>query len=73
MLVGLSGYLAGYDGSFGFESGKEYPEDLNYTFMRIFNAAWGAFLVPLAYMTARQFHFSQRASLLTSTMVLLGT
>ncbi|ORZ02397.1 Dolichyl-phosphate-mannose-protein mannosyltransferase-domain-containing protein [Syncephalastrum racemosum] len=73
MLVGLSGYLAGYDGSFSFESGKEYPENLDYTFMRVFNATWGALLVPLAYMTARQFHFSQRASLLTSTMVLLDT
>ena len=72
MLVGLSGWLAGYNGSFAFESGHKYPEDLSYTAMRIFNAFWGSLLVPLAYLTARQFKMSQRASILAATMVLLG-
>lgn len=72
MLVGLSGWLAGYDGSFGFESGHAYPDNLNYTVMRAFNAVWGAMLVPLAYLTARQLHMSYRASILAATMVLLG-
>ncbi|KAG2217376.1 hypothetical protein INT45_007386 [Circinella minor] len=71
MLVGLSGWLAGYNGSFAFESGHQYPEDVNYTAMRIFNAFWGSLLVPLAYLTARQFKMSQRASILAATMVLL--
>ncbi|KAI9322252.1 Dolichyl-phosphate-mannose-protein mannosyltransferase-domain-containing protein [Dichotomocladium elegans] len=73
ILVGLSGWLAGYDGSFGFESGHTYPENLNYTAMRVFNAFWGALLVPLAYLTARQFQMSYKASILAAMMVLFDT
>lgn len=72
ILVGLSGWLAGYDGSFSFESGAVYPEHVNYTVMRIFNAFFGAMMVPISYLTAVQFNMSLKASLLTSTMVLLG-
>ncbi|KAG0866052.1 hypothetical protein G6F16_009760 [Rhizopus arrhizus] len=71
ILVGLSGWLAGYDGSFSFESGAVYPEHVNYTVMRIFNAFFGAMMVPISYLTAVQFNMSLKASLLTSTMVLL--
>ncbi len=52
ILVGLSGWLAGYDGSFSFESGAVYPEHVNYTVMRIFNAFFGAMMVPISYLTA---------------------
>lgn len=72
MLVGLSGLLAGYKGDFGFESGHTYPENVNYAGMRIFNAFWGALLVPLAYLTARELKMSYKASILAATMVLLG-
>ncbi|KAG1238517.1 hypothetical protein G6F68_018757 [Rhizopus microsporus] len=50
MLVGLSGYLANYTGSFSFESGSTYPDEVDVYTMRIFGAAWGAMLVPLAYV-----------------------
>ncbi|KAF8544482.1 protein O-mannosyl-transferase 2 [Trichophaea hybrida] len=70
MLVGLSGYLAGYNGSFEFKSGEEYPPELNYTFMRIFNAAFGALCIPLAYYTAKELKFSRRAVWLVTLMVL---
>ncbi|KAG7661772.1 PMT6 [[Candida] subhashii] len=52
LLVGLSGYLAGYDGKFDFNSGKDYPEDMNYVLMRIFNCVFGILCTPLAYKTS---------------------
>lgn len=70
MLVGLSGYLAGYNGSFEFKSGETYPEDVNYTFMRVFNAAFGVVCVPLAYYTARELNFRRATVWLISLMVL---
>jgi dolichyl-phosphate-mannose-protein mannosyltransferase len=70
MLVGLSGYLAGYNGSFEFKSGERYPEDLNYTFMRAFNAFFGAVTIPLAYYTARELNFKRPAVWFVTLMVL---
>ena len=70
MLVGLSGYLAGYNGSFEFKSGEKYPEGLDYTFMRAFNAAFGALCIPLAYYTARELNFKRPAVWFVTLMVL---
>lgn len=72
ILVGLSGWLGGYNGSFGFESGATYPEGVNFAVMRIFNAFFGAMMVPIAYLTAVQLKMSLKASILAATMVLLG-
>ena len=70
MLVGLSGYLAGYNGSFEFKSGETYPEDLNYTVMRAFNAFFGIMCIPLAYYTARELNFKRPAVWFVTLMVL---
>jgi len=70
MLVGLSGYMAGYNGSFEFKSGDTYPEDVNYTFMRVFNAAFGALCVPVAYFTAKELNFRRNTVWLVTMMVL---
>ncbi|KAG0078089.1 Protein O-mannosyltransferase 2 [Linnemannia elongata] len=70
MLVGLSGILAGYDGSFDFESGANYP-DINYRFMRLFNATFGVVMVPMAFWTARELHVSRTASTFAAAMVLM--
>ncbi|KAK7182897.1 PMT-domain-containing protein [Paraphaeosphaeria sporulosa] len=70
MLVGLSGYLAGYNGSFEFKSGETYPPELNYTFMRLFNAVFGAVCVPLAYFTAKELNFRRPTVWLVTLMVL---
>ncbi|KAK5172597.1 Protein O-mannosyltransferase 2 [Saxophila tyrrhenica] len=70
MLVGLSGWLANYNGSFEFKSGETYPEELNYTYMRLFNSAFGAMCVPLAYLTAKELHFKRPTVWLVTAMVL---
>ncbi|POS79125.1 dolichyl-phosphate-mannose-protein mannosyltransferase [Diaporthe helianthi] len=70
LLVGLSGYLAGYNGSFEFKSGETYPEDVNYTFMRQFNAFFGAICVPMAYWTAKELNLKRPAVWLVTLMVL---
>ncbi|KAF9903213.1 Protein O-mannosyltransferase 2 [Linnemannia zychae] len=70
MLVGLSGILGGYDGSFDFESGAQYP-DINYRFMRLFNATFGVVMVPLAFWTARELHMSRTAATFAAAMVLM--
>ena len=70
MLVGLSGLLAGYNGSFEFKSGETYPPELNYTFMRVFNALFGVVTVPCTYYTARDLGFSRPAVHLATLMVL---
>ena len=72
MLVGLSGYLAGYNGSFEFKSGEAYPEEVNYAFMRIFNAVFGILCVPLVFYTARGLNYSKQAVYLVTLMVLCG-
>jgi dolichyl-phosphate-mannose-protein mannosyltransferase len=70
MLVGLSGYIAGYNGSFEFKSGEKYPEELNYTIMRVFNSTFGALCVPVAYYTAKEFHFRKPTVWFVTMMVL---
>ncbi|KAG0374929.1 Protein O-mannosyltransferase 2 [Mortierella sp. AD032] len=70
MLIGLSGILGGYDGSFNFESGANYP-DINYRFMRLFNATFGVVMVPLAFWTARELHMSRPAATFAAAMVLM--
>jgi len=70
MLVGLSGFLANYNGSFEFKSGEEYPPEVNYTFMRLFNSFFGALMVPLAYFTAKELHFRRPTVWLVTLMIL---
>jgi dolichyl-phosphate-mannose-protein mannosyltransferase len=72
MLLGFAGVLAGYDGSFDFESGKKYPDGLHYGVMRVFCASFGALMVPLAYFTAIELGMSKKAATLAGGMVLMG-
>ena len=72
MLVGLSGYLAGYNGSFEFKSAETYPPEINYVFMRVFNAIFGILCVPLVFYTARALKYSNQAVYLVTLMVLCG-
>ena len=71
MLVGLSGYLAGYNGSWDFPSGEKYPEYIDYTKMRLFNATFSALCVPLAYFTMKEIGFTIWTTWLFTLMVCL--
>ena len=70
MLVGLSGYLSGYNGSFSFESGVPYPDYVDFVKMRLFNAAFSALCVPIAYFTAKSIGFSIPATWFFTVLVL---
>jgi dolichyl-phosphate-mannose-protein mannosyltransferase len=67
MLVALSGVLAAYGGGFEFKSGEDYPSDLHYAVMRSFLAVFGAMVVPLAFLTAKELGFSLKASILVAS------
>lgn len=72
MLVGLAGYIAGYNGTYEFPSGQTYPEWVNYVGMRMFLSSFSALSVPFAYMTAVQLGFTKPASYLVGLLTLLG-
>lgn len=71
MLVGLSGYLAGYNGSWDFPSGETYPDYIDYTKMRLFQAVFSALCVPMAYYTGKDLGFSIPSTWLFTLMVCL--
>ena len=71
MLIGLSEWLAGFDGDFEFDSGSTYPEEVNYKIMRQFNAMFGALCVPATYFTTIWMNLNILTTLLVTTMVTL--
>eukprot|EP00842_Homolaphlyctis_polyrhiza_P001838 jgi/Hompol1/2655/HPOL_002999-RA len=71
MLNGFAGLLAGFNGTFEFESGARYPSELSYGVMRFFNALFGAFIAPLAYYTGIHLHMSQAGAILLATLVIV--
>ncbi|CCD24538.1 dolichyl-phosphate-mannose-protein mannosyltransferase PMT6 NDAI_0D02240 [Naumovozyma dairenensis CBS 421] len=71
MLVALSEYLAGFDGHFSFDSNTKYPSEMNFKFMRQFNATFGALCVPLTFFTAKNLGFSWQTTYLVTLMVTL--
>ncbi|XP_066596933.1 protein O-mannosyl-transferase 2 isoform X3 [Prorops nasuta] len=50
MLIALSGYLTGYDGTFPFEKPGDKFENVPYEGMRLFCTFLGATIVPLSYL-----------------------
>lgn len=70
MLVGLSEYISGHNGSFAYSSGAKYPEHINYTFQRTFLALFGVMIVPFAYRTCRCLRFSRSGAFLAASFVL---
>lgn len=69
MMVGLSGWLANYNGSWDFPSGEIYPDYIDYTKMRIFQAVFSTLCTPLAYFTAKEAGLSIASTWLYTIMV----
>lgn len=72
MLVGLAGFLSGYDGKFDFPSGSVYPENVPFTSMRVLLAMPGIALVPIAWGTALELGLTGFGRHIVTLMVLTG-
>lgn len=72
MLVGLAGALSGFNGSYDFPSGQEYPPHVPFRAMRIMLAMPGVLMVPLAYGTAYELRFTNYAKHLVTLITLCG-
>ncbi|XP_062433985.1 protein O-mannosyl-transferase 2-like isoform X1 [Rhea pennata] len=73
MLIGLAGYLSGYDGTFPFQKPGDRYEQHSYVGMRGFCAFLGSCLVPFAYLTVLELSKSLPAALLTSVILIFDT
>ncbi|XP_035757837.1 protein O-mannosyl-transferase 2 isoform X3 [Egretta garzetta] len=73
MLIGLAGYLSGYDGTFPFQKPGDKYEQHNYVGMRGFCAFLGSCLVPFAYLTVLELSKSLPAALLTAFILIFDT
>lgn len=69
-MVGFAGLLANYHGDFDFESGRHYPENLNYTVMRVFLAMFGVIMAPLAYLTCKEWGLTNKAAIFAGIAVM---
>lgn len=75
MLIALSGYMTGYDGSFAFSNPGDKYTDVNYIGMRVFCTLLGAAIVPFCFCTVWELTRSLTAAVLGSAFVLfdIGT
>lgn len=72
MLIGLSGYLTGYNGTFPFDKPGDKYENASYIGMRLFCTGLGASVVPMAFLTVNQMTSSPTAALFSSLLILFG-
>ncbi|KAK9299727.1 hypothetical protein QLX08_007353 [Tetragonisca angustula] len=70
MLIALSGYLTGYDGTFPFEKPGDKFENVKYVGMRIFCTFLGATIVPLSYLIVWDLTKSVQAAAFSALFVL---
>ncbi|XP_033334028.2 protein O-mannosyl-transferase 2 isoform X3 [Megalopta genalis] len=70
MLIGLSGYLTGYDGTFAFEKPGDKYENVKYVGMRLFCTFLGATIVPLSYLIVWDLTKSIQAAAFSALFVL---
>ncbi|XP_064484670.1 protein O-mannosyl-transferase 2-like isoform X2 [Ornithodoros turicata] len=70
MLIGLSGYLTGYNGTFPFGKPGDKYEDHNYVGMRVFCAFLGSMVVPFAFVIVWELSRSLNAAVLSSFLII---
>ncbi|XP_022528270.2 protein O-mannosyl-transferase 2 isoform X3 [Astyanax mexicanus] len=73
MLIGLAGYLTGYDGTFPFVKPGDKYEDHNYWGMRGFCAALGSCLPPFAFLVVLELSRSTAAALIAASLLIFDT
>ncbi|KAM5243839.1 protein O-mannosyl-transferase 2 isoform 2-T2 [Hipposideros larvatus] len=73
MLIGLAGYLSGYDGTFLFQKPGDKYEHHNYMGMRGFCAFLGSLMIPFAYLTVLELSRSLPAALLAAALLTFDT
>ncbi|XP_053139923.1 protein O-mannosyl-transferase 2 isoform X2 [Hemicordylus capensis] len=73
MLIGLAGYLSGYDGTFPFQKPGDKYEQHNYLGMRGFCAFLGSCLIPFSYLTVLELSKSLPAAMLTAAILIFDT
>ncbi|XP_053553342.1 protein O-mannosyl-transferase 2 [Bombina bombina] len=73
MLIGLAGYMSGYNGSFSFLKPGQSYETHNYLGMRGLCAFMGSWLPPFAFLIVLELSKSLPAALLTAALIILDT
>lgn len=70
MLIGLSGALTGYNGTYPFEKPGDKYNGTAYEGMRLFCTTLGALIVPMSYDTVHEMTGSVHAALLSASYIL---
>ncbi|XP_060663188.1 protein O-mannosyl-transferase 2 [Drosophila nasuta] len=70
MLIGLSGYLTGYNGTFPFEKPGDKYNETRYQGMRYFCTTLGALIMPMGFDTVYDLTHSHEAALLSAAYLI---
>eukprot|EP01134_Creolimax_fragrantissima_P007645 CFRG7645T1 len=73
MLLGLVGYLTGYDGQFAFEKPGVAYEGTRYEGMRIFCGSLGACVPPMVFLIMQDLGFGIETSCIAALLLLFDT
>ncbi|XP_019742811.1 protein O-mannosyl-transferase 2 [Hippocampus comes] len=73
MLIGLAGYMSGYDGTFPFTKPGDKYEHHNYWGMRGLCAGLGSFLPIFAYLIVLELSHSNTAALIAAWLLIFDT
>lgn len=75
MLIALTGWLAGFDGSFDFkEIGKDYIEPgVPYVAMRMFPAICGILLIPCMFLTLKAVGCRTMTAAMGAGLIIFGS